>query len=654
MTLGKALVTAALSAMVTLLTAVPAAAVFEPGAELVSADYDRLEQGDDSTTFAAISADGRFVVLQTRSRNFFADDDPDPSGRYRAGGVFRFELATRALEKVADGDLFDEESGEFLRRGASNPSISADGRFVAFATAEPLVPADANSNVDVYVRDMSLDTTDPGAFELASALDGSGVPASYGSPPISTPGSDPGSDLTRGVAISGDGSRVAFRTDVATNLPAAPALDTPAGQVFVRDLTTEETTLVTVTDLGGEPAGGGLGAGLSGDGSTVVWTGANAPAQTRFLNGEPAEPTFYYYLWRRIDDGAVAVTRRITGISDPDDPACPPEEVNEFDQTTEGPCFGPLTEQESIRSSIIAQVPAISADGRTVAFLTGSGPRPFPFTGPGLDLYLTDMSPGVSRKEGTTELTRAAASTDPESSSPMAGVAMSPNGEHLTITTARTEFIIDALTPTGPPRSVAGTRELYAIDLSERDLDRVAFAYTGEDIDADVGVASSISNDGKLVAFTSFAGNLFFGDANERPDAFVATRAPDDGNQPPPPDDDDDPPVVTDDRLLTRARSLPKGKIALSVDVPAAGGLKATVEGRVGKNAERRKLATASGRAQAKGTIELELELVRRYRRRLERQGRLRGKAGLSFVYSLGGDTLTDSIRVVFKQRGKR
>ena len=35
----------------------------------------------------------------------------------------------------------------------------------------------------------------------------------------------------------------------------------------------------------------------------------------------------------------------------------------------------------------------MSGDGYTVAFLTGAGPRPFTFTGPGLDLWMTDMTP---------------------------------------------------------------------------------------------------------------------------------------------------------------------------------------------------------------------------------------------------------------------
>ena len=46
-------------------------------------------------------------------------------------------------------------------------------------------------------------------------------------------------------------------------------------------------------------------------------------------------------------------------------------------------------------------LPAISGDGYTVAFLTGPVPRPLAFTGVGLDLYVTDMTPGLSRKNAT-------------------------------------------------------------------------------------------------------------------------------------------------------------------------------------------------------------------------------------------------------------
>lgn len=354
----------------------------ESGADLVSADYARLEQGDDSTVFAAISADGRYVAIQTRARNFFADDDPDPPGQFRAGGIFRFDLETDALEKVADGDLFDEASSSFLHRGASNPSISADGRFIAFATAETLLPADVNDNADVYVRDMAIPSGTPGAFDLVSARDGGDTAASYGSSSFPFPGSEPGAEVSGGAAISADGQKVVFRTGVATDLPASDSVDVPAGQVLLRDREANTTTLVSaLRDQGSglmtkQPAGGAVGATISADGTTVAWTGENAPAQTRFLGGENPVSNVLYYLWRRVADGPMGPTRRMTGIADPDDSACPVDKFTFFSQTGMGPCFGPLTSQESARADISSQLPALSGDGYTVAFLTGEGPRP--------------------------------------------------------------------------------------------------------------------------------------------------------------------------------------------------------------------------------------------------------------------------------------
>lgn len=645
------------AALLALLAIPPAAGAYygagleADGAELVSADYERLEQGDDSTVFAAVSADGRYVVMQTRARNFFADDDPDPVGQYRAGGLFRFELATRDLTKVADGDLFDESTNAFLRRGASNPSVSADGRYVAFATAEPLVAADVNDNVDIYVRDMNVADDQPGAFDLVSARDGGDVPAAYGPPPVPFPGSNPGSDVNRGVAISGNGRYVAFRTEVATNLPASGSVNTPERQIFVRDREDNETTLVTRTDSGGAPAGGALGAAISADGTTVAWTGTNAPAQTEFLNGESPETGLAYYMWRRVADGPGAPTRRITGVSDPDDAACPPGAVTNFDQTTQGPCFGPITEPEGLPSSLLAQVPVLSADGFTVAYLTGAGPRPLNFTGSSLDLFVTDMRPGVTRKAGTTELTRASQTSDPATSSPIAGLAMSPDGSHLLITTSRTVFSLAGLTPTGPSRTIAGLRELYAIDLAARTVDRVARSYVSDDINGDVQVGTTISNGGERVAFTSFAGNLFFGDANQRADAFVATLQEDPDAIPTPPAPDPDPPGVVEDRLSVRIKSRGKGAALVRIGVPAAGGVKVVANGRAGKPRSKRSLATGSARAPAAGFVEIPLKLVERYRAELKERGKIQATAKLEFVPSVGDRRITDSTGLVFKQK---
>lgn len=640
-----------------------APAYYGEGAQIVSADFGRQEQGDDASVFAAISADGRYVAVQTRARNFFADDDPDPPGFYRAGGIFRFDLATKRLEKVADGDLFAEASNGFLRRGAANPSISADGRYVAFASAEPLVAADLNDHVDVYVRDMAVPIGAAGDYDLVSARDGGDAPASYGSPSAPFPGSEPGSEVSRGVAISADGQKVVFRTDVATDLPAASAADVPAGQVFVRDRAANTTTLVTVQRDPGTgqmttlPAGGAAGAAISADGTTLAWTGGNAGAQTRFLGGENPDPGIAYYLWRRIADGPGAPTRRVSGLADPDDPACPVNANNNFDQTSTGPCFGPLTDQEANRTSISGQLPALSGDGYTVAFLTGAGPRPQAFTGPGLDLFVTRMGAGLTRKQATIELTRDTVGTDTATASPLGSIAMSASGRYLALATVRTQFVLPALRLLGEPRAVPGPRELYVVDLHDRTLDRVTRAYGGGDIGADVLNGPTISGDGSRVAFTSFAGNLFFGDANQTTDAFVAQRQPEGPPVPPSggPGDGSDGSIEESGgpRISVKARAVAGGAVVLTVSVPAAGGIRAVGKGMVGAPPRKRTLATVSGRARGlvRSSVKLILRPVERYRAELREEGALPARASVTYVAARGGRRASASRRIVFEQR---
>ena len=634
------------------------------GAELVSAAYARLEQGDDTSKFAAVSADGNYVAIQSRSRNFFADEDPDPAGDYRGGGVFRFDLRSRALVKVADGDLFRESDNAFVRRGAANPSISADGRYVAFSTNQQLVPADANDNTDVYVRDMSVAPSAPGAYELVSARDGSETPAGYTPPSPPIPGSNPGADVSPGVAISADGTKVVFRTEAASDLPASPGNETPAGQVFVRDLAADRTSLVTaVRDPGSglmtaAPAGGALGAALSADGTTVAWTGRQAPEQTRFLAGENLDPTFSYYLWRRAPFGPLEQTRRITGLADPDDPVCRqmeaenPGMVTIFDPNSNGPCFGPLTDQEGNRSDIGAQLPALSGDGFDVAFLSGAGPRPLVQSGPGLDLFLTDMRPGVSRKQGTVELTRDLAGGDTETSAPLSSVAISPDGRYLALTSSRTRFSLPALRLVGPPRAVPGPRELYAVDLQARTIERVARSLSGGDIDAGVQDGVTLSAGGGRVAFSSFAGNLFFGDANQRADTFVATRLPSAEEAPPSAGGGGGASSVTigraGPRLIVRAKAKGDGVVVLTITVPAAGRIEAVASARTGKPAKVHPIAHRKTHARGKGSFNVVMRAGARFRSALRGERKLHARVRVTFAPAAGGRRLHASTAVAF------
>ncbi|HEY4276942.1 MAG TPA: hypothetical protein VGM91_01910 [Conexibacter sp.] len=610
-------------------------------AQLVSVDSARLEQGDGSTRGVDISADGRWVVFQTQATNFFDDGDPDPPGVIRQGGVFRFDRLTGDIQLVADGDQDDEDTGDLVLRGAANPSISDDGRWVVFQTDQRLAPQDDNDNADVYVRDMSVplsgDRAAGGAFQLVSALDGTDTPPTYATRTPSLPGANPGTAVWTGQAISGDGRYVAFRTDeLASSLPSGgDTTPTPAGNVFVRDLQAKRTVLVTPTLDGSGAAGGALPpVVLSRDGSTVAWVGGNGPEQTKMVRGESRDDGQAYYLWRRWNDSG-ATTRRVTGLADPDDRACAADGAVSGVQSATGPCYGPLADVDSGFRDISSDAPALSADGWTVAFLSGAAPRPAVSPDNFLDAYIASMRPGLSRKAATRVITQGTASgSNALANGDIESIALSADASRLVVVTSRRQFIDPAPPLVGDPRSSSGSSELYTLDLGPGGRTRRVLTPGGQDLNGRVDANPAISADGSSVAFTSPATNLVFGDANEQDDAFVVSEVPDPQTAPPPAglgDDDIDEDVTsTDDSFTVRATAQPNGTVRLRVATPAAGALSAVAvtrpparrararrasRARSKPRAKRsaafraRKLASARGRATRRSTVTLVLKL---------------------------------------------
>jgi Tol biopolymer transport system component len=625
---------------------------FGAGVALVSANPISQTQADDNVQSTAISQNGRYVVFHTTARNLYPADDPgDPPGETRVGGIFRRDLITGALEPVAYGNL-QATDGHLLARGAQNPSISADGRYVAFSTGWQLVPSDVNPNVDIYVRDMSKPISAPDAYQLASVKDGGAVPATWGSSALFA-----GAEVTPGVSLSADGTKVLFRTGVASDLPSAASTATPPGQLFVRDLGANTTALVTRNASDGSPAGGATGqpAALSADGTTVAWPGLNASAQTKFLPAEtPNDQVWRYYLWRRVSDGPSAPTRRITGAVDLDDPQCTQAEQALFNSSlpdATGPCYGPFIGAEgSTYGDISGTVPALSADGYEVAFLTATPRRG---TQAGIfvfDLYLTDMRGGASRKAATVPLTsHPAFGGSGATDSPIASIGMSADGRRLAMVTQRTTFVLDSPRLMGTPLPVPEHVQLYAIDLERGQIQLVSRALDGSGGNGDTGAFPSLSGDGKKIAFTSGATNLFYGDANERADAFVAA----DGGDTPADAAAGEPPFsgyssspVNRGRapgtLSLSSSSLAKGAVRLRVRVPAAGTVGATARSRGGV------VARGSARADARRTVTIVLRPKSRFRRLVRRRGRLGATVTVRFRPASGGAVLTKRRRVTF------
>jgi len=659
--------------------AAPAHAIYGPaagglGADIVSVDRASDEQADASTVEAAISANGRYVVFQTKATNFFENDgvaggDPEPPGTLREGGIFRYDRDTGELALVADGsEVHTEgpEAGKLIFRGAVNPSISADGRYIAFSTAQQLAPQDTNENIDVYVRDMDVpltaDRKDSGAYTLVSAKSGGEEPATYSPPSSSHPGANPGAELWPGTAISADGRYVVFRTtELESNLPDDPTVSTQPRQLFVRDLQVMTTTLVTREKKGepeeGGPAGGAIGpASISADGSTVAWASFNAPEQTQFLPGEVEDPSQAYYLWRRWQE-PTATTRRVTGIADPEDPECHEGGVNPADPTTTGPCYGPLSEQEASLGSINSADPALSEDGYTVAFLAGAALRPNITKSTGLDVFLTSMLPGVTRKAGTRELTLGVSSGAQGSTPSIESLALSPDGSTIAFTSTRDSFVLPEPQPIGSFRPLATASDLYVINLRADTLERAVVNYEGGDPNGSVSIDPTLNQDGSTVAFVSAASNLIYGDANGFPDAFTATLQAPGGTAAPPAGVNAGSggfslSGVVSPELGVSVKRGKGGDVILLVETPGPGKLTAKARGSIPKGAAAKGtkktakkkaaakkkappavlLSSASATAPSEGTTTLTLHLSAKYVKDFQRAGKLGASITIDFT----------------------
>jgi Tol biopolymer transport system component len=140
--------------------------------ERVSVDSSGV-QGDGDSTTPSISSDGRFVAFTSVATNLV------PGDVNAHADVFVHDRHT-GVTVLASVDT----SGVQANADCLDPSISSDGRFVAFhSTATNLVAGDTNNADDVFVRDLLLGTT-----ERASAGTGGQANGASDKPAISADG----------------------------------------------------------------------------------------------------------------------------------------------------------------------------------------------------------------------------------------------------------------------------------------------------------------------------------------------------------------------------------------------------------------------------------------------------------------------------------
>jgi Tol biopolymer transport system component len=144
----------------------------------------------------------------------------------RASDIFLYDRTRTKVRLIGRSDR-----GEPADRAGFEPALSDNGRFVAFTSyATNLAAEDNDPRADVFVKDLHS-----GAVTLVSGALGSSSKSPRGE------GGFP--------SISADGSRVAFLSDAADLV----AGDTNrAVDAFVHDLRSNETTRVSVDSDGGE------------------------------------------------------------------------------------------------------------------------------------------------------------------------------------------------------------------------------------------------------------------------------------------------------------------------------------------------------------------------------------------------------------------
>jgi Tol biopolymer transport system component len=211
-------------------------------------DTDGGAGGDTPSIAASVSADGRYVAFKSGANNLSTADNN------RLDNVFLRDTLTNTTTLIsrASGVAGDAAEGQ-----SANPSISADGRYVAFESKAPnLSGADNNFVIDVFLRDTQTNTTT--LVSRQSAADGGAGADVHATNP----------------SISPNGRYVAFESN---SYELSTADHDSFRDIFLRDVTTSTTTLISRAN-GAAGAGGddnSFNASASSSGQVAFQSNAN-------------------------------------------------------------------------------------------------------------------------------------------------------------------------------------------------------------------------------------------------------------------------------------------------------------------------------------------------------------------------------------------
>ncbi|HZJ23521.1 MAG TPA: hypothetical protein VFD54_09450, partial [Anaerolineales bacterium] len=360
----------------------------------------------------SISADGRYVAYSSQATNIVPGDF--------ANDVFVYDNQTGQTTSVSldsDGTPFNCNSG--------SPSISADGRYVAFSSCYQ----GSGSYWVVYVYDRQTGTLDSANRGL-------------------TP------------SISADGRYVAYLAD-----------DNQFRNIFVRDMLTDNDTEVTISLTGGQPNGNSWVPSISANGRYVAFNSEASNLVNSDTNG--VGDIFLYDLQ----------TNERTRVS---------------------------VRSNGVQANAESFMGSISGDGRYVTFTSAASNLVNNDTNNEVDAFVHDRQTG--------ETIRVSVSTNGIQGNGDSNLArISADGRYVVFRSIATNLI------SGDTNGVA---DIFMYDRQTSQTRRVSVGSNGREANGDsppLGSGFAISADGKYLAFSSDATNLVEteSDTNAETDVFV-------------------------------------------------------------------------------------------------------------------------------------
>jgi Tol biopolymer transport system component len=387
-------------------------------------------------------------------------------------------------------------------------AMTPDGRYVAFdSDASNLVPGDTNGTWDVFVRDrntgqtervsLSSDGTQGSGLSVHPALSADGRYVAFLSLApnlvagdtngridvfvhdrltgntervnVSSAGEEADNFVIDDPAISADGRYVTFGSS-ADNL--APADNNARADVFVRDRLAGTTERVSLSNGGSEGNSESRSPAISGDGRYVAFESFASNLVEGDTNG---------HLDVFLRDRQNGTTQRIS--------------------------VGAAGEADSDSNAV-----ALSADGRTAAFQSYASNLVAGDTDGSIDVFVRDLA------ANTTQQTSVASDGTQPTYGDSGGPTLSADGRYVTFYSNSNQLVPDDF----------GYTDVFVHDRKTNATDRVSVNSSGEPGDFHSSyVTPAVSDDGRFVAFASFADNLVRNDTNGAEDIFVRVRGAD-------------------------------------------------------------------------------------------------------------------------------